>query len=415
MQLWSLVVGREVPRSAEGRPLRSAGRIDSDDRTERGRCVAALVLLVCGAVSSSFPRSGTSSLSYVRFYCNFLSFCVAISVSPQHIRNYRLFLERCFAGVYSKADFTRLLHSGERSCVFVMLPFDDRDGFIWLDGRLQRWREARLHVLTHGLHYASFVFEGERVYRDRLFKRDAHHDRLIFSASRLGFDLPVDRGGLDEAVSETIEANSISDGYVRPFSWRGSEMMAISAQHTRTHLAIAAWEWPSYFSPEQRLSGISLATSSWRRPPPNSALTNAKTSSLYAICTLAKHQAEKDGFEDALMLDWQGNIAEATGANIFFVRGGVLHTPKPTCFLDGITRRTVMFLARERGIGVVERIIAPRELDSFHESFITGTAAEVTAVGRIDGTVFRSPGEITQIMVADYQQITRCNAFSKST
>jgi branched-chain amino acid aminotransferase len=282
--------------------------------------------------------------------------------------------------------------------------FDDRDGLIWYDNRMIQWREAKLHVLSHALHYASSVFEGERVYAGKIFKLTEHTQRLEFSAKQMGFDLPYSVAQIDAACREVVTANNIVDGYIRPIAWRGSEMMGVSAQQSKIHVAIATWAWPSYFSPEARLKGIRLKTSTWRRPSPDCAPVKAKAAGLYMICTLSKHAAEKEGYEDALMLDWRGRIAEATGANIFFVFGdGKLHTPTPDCFLDGITRRTVIDLARKRGIEVIERPIMPDELGKATEVFLTGTAAEVTPVGSIDGHSFK-PGDITKILMTDYEK-----------
>src|SRR3954451_1654677 len=265
-----------------------------------------------------------------------------------------------------------------------MLPFDDRDGQIWFDGELIPWRDAKIHVLSHGLHYASCVFEGERVYNGSVFKLTEHSERLANSAELLGFSLPYSVAEIDAATRAVIASHGIVDGYVRPVAWRGSEMMGVSAQQTRIHVAIACWVWPSYFSPEARMAGIKMQISKWARPAPNTAPTASKAAGLYMICTLSKHAAENAGFHDALMLDWRGQVAEATGANFFLVRDGKIHTPTPDCFLDGITRRTVIALAKRRGIEVVERAIWPDELKTADEIFLTGTAAEVTPVGRID-------------------------------
>ncbi len=284
-------------------------------------------------------------------------------------------------------------------------PFDDRDGLIWVDGKQVQWRQAKVHVLSHALHYASSVFEGVRVYGGKIFKLREHSERLRKSAEILGFEIPSSAQAIDDACNEIIKANGIVDGYVRPIAWRGSEMMGVSAQKNTIHLAIATWPWPSYFSPEAKIKGIRLKTSEWRRPSPQTAPVFSKAAGLYMICTLSKHAAEKEGFDDALMLDWQGNVAEATGANIFMVFGdGRLHTPKPECFLDGITRRTVIELARNRSIEVVERVIKPAELKSATEVFLTGTAAEVTPVGVIDDLTF-SPSEITLNLLDDYEKL----------
>ena len=279
--------------------------------------------------------------------------------------------------------------------------FDQRDGFIWMNGTLIPWTDARVHVLTHGLHYASSVFEGERAYAGAVFKLREHTERLIYSAKELGFEIPYAAGEIDAACIETLEANGLVDGYLRPVAWRGSEMMGVSAQNNRINLAIAAWEWPSYFDPEERLKGIRLDMADYRRPSPETAPCHAKAAGLYMICTLSKHAAESKGYADALMLDWRGRVAEATGANVFFVDSGVLHTPEPDCFLDGITRRTVMDLARARGLEIIERAIMPEEMENFSECFITGTAAEVTPVSEIGPYKF-TPGDISINLLNDY-------------
>ena len=279
--------------------------------------------------------------------------------------------------------------------------FDQRDGFIWMNGALIPWTDARVHVLTHGLHYASSVFEGERAYAGAIFKLREHTERLIYSAKELGFEIPYTAGEIDVACIETLEANGLVDGYLRPVAWRGSEMMGVSAQNNRINLAIAAWEWPSYFDPEERLEGIRLDMADYRRPSPETAPCHAKAAGLYMICTLSKHAAESKGYADALMLDWRGRVAEATGANVFFVDNGVLHTPEPDCFLDGITRRTVMDLARARGLEIIERAIMPAEMENFSECFITGTAAEVTPVSEIGPYKF-TPGDISINLLNDY-------------
>ena len=279
--------------------------------------------------------------------------------------------------------------------------FDQRDGFIWMNGALIPWTDARVHVLTHGLHYASSVFEGERAYAGAIFKLREHTERLIYSAKELGFEIPYAAGAIDAACIETLEANGLVDGYLRPVAWRGSEMMGVSAQNNRINLAIAAWEWPSYFDPEERLKGIRLDMADYRRPSPETAPCHAKAAGLYMICTLSKHAAESKGYADALMLDWRGRVAEATGANVFFVDNGVLHTPEPDCFLDGITRRTVMDLARARGLEIIERAIMPEEMENFSECFITGTAAEVTPVSEIGPYKF-TPSDISINLLNDY-------------
>jgi branched-chain amino acid aminotransferase len=288
----------------------------------------------------------------------------------------------------------------------AMLPFDDRDGVIWQDGQMVPWREAKVHVLTHGLHYGSCVFVGERVYNGRVFKMTEHHERLHESARVLGFKIPHSVEEINEATMEVLKANGIEEGYVRPVAWRGSEMMGVSAQQNTIHLAIAAWEWPAYFTPEARLKGIRMKTSPWKRPAPDTAPTKSKAAGLYMICTLSKHAAEQEGFNDALMLDYRGRIAEATGANIFLVQDGVIHTPTPDCFLDGITRRTVIALAKEKGYEVVERAIMPEELKKTQEVFLTGTAVEVTPVSEIDDLRF-TPGDITKDLLTSYDELVR--------
>ena len=290
-----------------------------------------------------------------------------------------------------------------------LIPFDDRDGFIWYDGALTPWREAKLHVLSHGLHYASCVFEGERAYEGRIFRLHEHSERLLRSAELLGFTIPYSAAEVDQACNDTLAAMKLKDAYVRPIAWRGSEMMGVAAQQTKIHLAIACWQWPAYFSKESRERGIRMKFAKWKRPSPETAPTASKAAGLYMICTLSKHDAENEGFADALMLDWRGQIAEATGANVFLAQNGVLHTPAPDCFLDGITRRTVIELARRRGIQVVERAIMPDELGRSDEVFITGTAAEVTPVGEIGPHNFQV-GPITRAMMEDYAATVRAHA-----
>ncbi len=284
--------------------------------------------------------------------------------------------------------------------------FDDRDGVIWLNGRLVAWRDARVHVLSHALHYASSVFEGERAYGGEIFQLTAHTERLHGSAKTLGFELPYTVAEIDTACRETLAVANLEDAYVRPIAWRGSEMMGVSAQTTRINLAIAVWEWPAYFTPEARLKGIRLDWAIYRRPDPKTAPVHAKAAGLYMICTLSKHAAEAKGYNDALMLDWRGQLAETTGANIFLVRGDELHTPTPDCFLDGITRKAVIGLARQRGLQVVERVIMPQELADFGEMFITGTAAEVTPIAEVSGQQFQV-GEVTQTLMADYDALVQ--------
>lgn len=281
------------------------------------------------------------------------------------------------------------------------IAFDNRDGFIWMNGDMAAWADAQIHVLTHGLHYASCVFEGVRAYGGKIFELEAHTERLFHSAKRLDLTMPYTPDEVNAACREILQVNELTDGYLRPMAWRGSEMMGVSAQQTRINVAVAAWEWPSYFDPEERRRGIRMDISDYRRPPPDTAPTDAKAAGLYMICTLSKHAAEAKGYADALMLDWRGQITEATGANIFFVRDGVLHTPTPDCFLDGITRRTVIALAQKRGIEVVERVIMPDEMADFEACFITGTAAEVTPVSEI-GDYHFTPDDITLDLMQDY-------------
>ena len=290
-----------------------------------------------------------------------------------------------------------------------MMNFDDQDGLVWYDGALRPWRDARLHVLSHGLHYGSCVFEGERVYGGEVFKLREHTQRLLDSGAALGFEIPFSLERLERATLETVAAQGYADAYVRPVAWRGSEMMGVSAQQTTIHVAIAVWEWPSYFSPEARNRGIKLKTAKWRRPAPETAPVHAKAAGLYMICTMSKHEAEAQGYDDALMLDWRGLVAESTGANIFLAREGRLHTPVPDCFLDGITRQTVIGLARARGIEVIERAIRPEELADADEIFVTGTAAEVTPVGCIDDQHFQV-GSISRALLEDYEALVRAKA-----
>ena len=281
------------------------------------------------------------------------------------------------------------------------VPFDKLDGFIWMNGEFVPWADAKIHVLTHGLHYASAVFEGERAYGGEIFKLTEHTERLHESARVLGFKIPFTVAEIDDACRQLLKKQNMLDAYVRPIAWRGSEMMGVSAQATRINTAIAIWQWPSYFDPEQRLKGIRLDMADYRRPDPRTAPSKAKAAGLYMICTISKHKAERKGYADALMLDWQGRVAECTGANVFFTRDGVIHTPKPDCFLDGITRRTVIDLARKRGYEVVERAIMPEELEGFEQCFLTGTAAEVTPVSEIAQYRF-TVGEITRNLMQDY-------------
>jgi len=279
--------------------------------------------------------------------------------------------------------------------------FDDRDGWIWFDGKLVPWREANVHVLTHAMHYASSVFEGQRAYNGEIFKLNEHSQRLHKSAQLLGFEIPWSVAEIDAACKEVLKANKLVDAYMRPVAWRGSEQMGVSAQGTKPHMAIAAWEWGKYFDPKLAEKGIRLDIARYRRPAPYTAPVHSKAAGLYMIATLSRQQAESRGYEDALMFDWRGQVAEATGANAFFVRDGELHTATPDCFLDGITRRTVMDLARRRGVEVVEREIWPDELESFEQMFLTGSAAEVTFVGSAGPWNFEV-GDLSRQLAKDY-------------
>jgi branched-chain amino acid aminotransferase len=287
-----------------------------------------------------------------------------------------------------------------------LVPYDDRDGWIWFDGQFTPWREAKVHVLTHALHYASAVFEGERMYGGEIFKLTEHTERLFKSAEILDFTIPFTVAQIDDACKETCARNGLDDCYVRPIAWRGSETIGVSALDSKIHVAIAVWDWPSYFNPEEKAKGIALTWAKYRRPSPDTAPTASKAAGLYMICTISKHAAEREGFADAMMLDWRGYVAEATGANVFFVRDGVLHTPDPDCFLDGITRRSVIEIAKAKGFEVVQRHILPEELPTFSECFIVGTAAEVTPVARIGEYGFR-PGNISLSLMDDYARHVR--------
>ena len=285
------------------------------------------------------------------------------------------------------------------------MNFNNLEGFIFLDDQLVKWSEAKLHVLSHGLHYASSVFEGERVYQGKVFKEEQHTLRLIASAKSLGFEIPYNIKEISEIRKKVLKANNITDGYIRPVSWRGSEMMGISAQKNKIHFALAAWKWPSYFSPEAKLRGIKLNISKWRRPDPKTAPVKTKAAGLYMICTLSKHEAESLGYDDSLMLDYRGYIAEATGANIFFIKDNELHTPLADCFLDGITRKTVISIANNQGIKVQEKRILLEDLKDYKECFVTGTAAEVTPVNTIQDFTFK-PGRFCKLFMGKYSELT---------
>jgi len=282
--------------------------------------------------------------------------------------------------------------------------FDNRAGYIWLDGKFVKWNQAKIHVLTHGLHYASCVFEGARVYNGKIFKLIEHTKRLLLSSKILGFKLPYAEKEINKVCKQIIKKQNIKNGYLRPFAWRGSEMMAISAQNTTIHLAIATWEMSTYFDKKKKISGITLQTSKWMKPPPNSAPTQAKAAGLYMICTLSKHIAEKNGFDDSLMLDSNGKIAESTGANIFFVKNNKLFTPIADCFLNGITRKTVIQLAKKNNIKVIEKRILPKELVKADEIFLTGTAVEITPVSQVDNRKYKI-GEITKKLISLFSDL----------
>ncbi|MCT7663459.1 branched-chain amino acid aminotransferase [Shinella kummerowiae] len=285
----------------------------------------------------------------------------------------------------------------------MAVPFDQMDGQIWFNGEFVDWKDAKVHVLTHGLHYASAVFEGERAYGGRIFKLTEHNQRLHASAEILGFKIPYSVEELDAATIELLKRQGFSEAYARPIAWRGSEMMGVSAQNNRINVAIAIWQWGSYFNPAEKLKGIRLDIAEYRRPDPKTAPSKSKAAGLYMICTISKHAAEAKGYADALMLDYRGQVAEATGANVFFVKDGVIHTPVPDCFLDGITRRTVIELAKRRGYQIIERAILPEELPDFSECFLTGSAAEVTPVSEIGPYRF-TPGTISETLMNDYMK-----------
>ena len=291
-----------------------------------------------------------------------------------------------------------------------MIPYDKRDGKIWYNKALVDWGDVKIHVLNHGLHYASCVFEGLRVYDGEIFKLEEHTSRFFHSAKRMGFDIPYSEDEINKSSREIVKVQKVQNGYVRPVAWRGSEMMAISAQQTKIHVAIATWEWGSYFDPNLKLKGIKLNISKWRRPAPNTIPWDTKASGLYMICTLSKHEAEKDGYTAALMLDNVGNVAEATGANIFFKdKNGSLHTPIPDSFLDGITRRTIIDIAKSKNIKINERKISPDELANFEGCFLTGTAAEVTPVSQIQEFKFKVCNIIIDLSES-YQTVVRKKA-----
>lgn len=288
----------------------------------------------------------------------------------------------------------------------AMIPYDDRDGQIWFDGKLVPWRDAKVHFLTHALHYGSGVFEGVRCYNGNIFKLNEHSQRMLDGCKMMDMKITYTLDQINQACIEAVRGNNLTDAYLRPLAWRGPEQMGVAAQQTKIHLAVAAWEWPSYFSPEMREKGISIQTSRWRRPAPDMAPVTAKACGLYMICTLSKHEADRNGYTDALMHDYRGNVAELTGANIFMVKNGELHTPLTDCILNGITRLTVIDLARSLGYKVTERHIRPEELKDGNEFFATGTAAEVTPIGKIDNNTF-AVGPITRRIREEYEKLVR--------
>ncbi len=282
--------------------------------------------------------------------------------------------------------------------------FDDRDGKIWFDGKVVEWRDAKVHVLTHALHYATSVFEGQRAYNGEIFELEAHTDRLFRSAKYIGMEIPFDRDTINQACKDNLTENGLVNAYQRPVVWRGSEQMGINTKLTKVHMAIASWEWPSYFTAEAKLKGLRLCMSDWRRADPKTAPILAKSAANYPISCMSKEAAEVKGYDDALLLDWEGDVAEATGANIFFIKGNELHTPELKCVLEGITRRTVMGLANKNGMTVIERAIKPEEMPDFEQAFLTGTAAEVTALSEIEGIQY-TVGDATQKLMADYEAL----------
>jgi branched-chain amino acid aminotransferase len=295
----------------------------------------------------------------------------------------------------------RSTRAGQSEAEMAGVPMDQREGWIWFDGELKPWKDAKIHVLTHGLHYASCVFEGQRAYGGEVFKLREHSERLIESGKTLDFTIPYSADEIDEACRQVLSANNLVDAYMRPVAWRGSEELSVPGRNNKVHLAIAAWVWPSYFSVEEKLKGIRLQWSKWKRPSPETIPSKAKAAGLYMICTLSKDAAMAEGYADALMLDYRGYVAEATGANVFFIKGKEIHTPTPDCFLDGITRRTLIALAKASGYSVIERHILPEELSQFDECFLTGTAAEVTPVSEIGEFRFK-PAEACRTLIDAY-------------
>jgi branched-chain amino acid aminotransferase len=287
-----------------------------------------------------------------------------------------------------------------------IIPFDKREGHIWFNGEIVPWQDAKVHVLTHGLHYGSSVFEGERAYAGRIFRSNDHSIRLHASAELMDMKIPFSVEELNAAKDKVVSMNGGGDQYVRPVAFRGSEMMAVAAQNNKIHVAIATWAWPSMFDPETKMKGIKLDIADYKRPDPQCAPVHAKAAGLYMICTLSKHKAEKKGYADAMMLDWQGRVAECTGANIFFIKDGAIHTPIADCFLNGLTRQTVIALAKQQGMEVIEKRIMPEELNTYNECFIVGSAAEVTPVAEIGPYTFK-PGNMSRTLMDAYSNAVR--------
>ena len=288
------------------------------------------------------------------------------------------------------------------------IPFDKRSGTIWYNGEFIDWQDAKVHILNHGLHYASCVFEGERIYNKKIFKSYEHSQRLHKSAETMDFTIPYTVSQLEQIKPQLVEKQGITNGYMRAFAWLGSEKMAISAQNNTIHTAIACWHFDTYYSAENIATGLKLTFAKYRRPSPDSAPVSAKAAGLYMICTISKHTAEKDGYHDAIMLDYRGYLAEATGANLFLIsKNNELHTPTPDCFLNGITRQTVIELALQKGIKVVEKHILPSELVNYQDAFLTGSAAEITRIGSIDNFIFNQPSQITLDLVSSYHNLVR--------
>jgi len=288
----------------------------------------------------------------------------------------------------------------------ALIPYDDRDGQIWIDGKLMPWRECKVHFMTHSLHYGGAIFEGVRCYGGKIFKLDAHSQRLLDGCKTMDMKIEYTLEQVNQACIEAVRANNITDGYLRPLAWRGAEQIGVSAPLAKVHLAVAAWDWPQYYKGDLLEKGISVMTSKWRRPAPDTAPVHAKASGLYMICTISKHEAEKQGCNDALMLDYRGHVAELTSANLFMVKDGELHTPTPDCFLDGITRQTVIEMAQSMGFKVHVRTILPEELKTGDEFFATGTAAEITPIGKIDGTEYKV-GPVTRKIREAYSALVR--------